>query len=234
MNKSLAEYVQDLKARGLHYDEISSILVEAGWSRLAAASALRGEDLPAPPTAKTSDSHNLPPASDTLRGKTTQPIAVVSNLSVRGFEYSIMFITLWAAAVSLGALLHDRVDQAFPKQNDMYYNDTSGTVGLALTVLLVSFPIFATMFIRLKKAERRDAELQHDPSRRKLTQLTQLVAFLFGMGYIIYFIYRLIVPSTWGDNPSVAENFLHMLVTVVIAGGIFAFYWFDDHRKHAK
>lgn len=222
--QNLKEFIDKSRTKGLEDNEIRQKLLGVGWEESDVDKAL-GDDLDIP----------LPPGKNSISGAdnhhASQPISVVQNLSVRGFEYMVMFITLLASAFSIGALAHSYVDDIFSKASDTYYygqaNDANTFV---VTVLIVCFPIFVYLFLRLKKAELANPALRRDPSRRKLSQLTQLVAFLFGIGYVIYFIYSLLSPDTYGDNPGVGQQLLHTLVTLTIAGSIFIYLWREDHR----
>jgi preprotein translocase subunit SecY len=87
------------------------------------------------------------------------------------------------------------------------------------------------MFLRLKRAELADPSLKKDASRKRMSHLTQFLAFIFGVGYIVYFIFGLMngTTSSYGEVNSVAESFMHMLITLGIAGSIFAYLWHDEH-----
>lgn len=231
MAETVEAFVKQAREKGLDDGEIRRRLSNGGWPAGDIDAALDDLTVPPPPNSQAGD---MPLRhSDHSR----QPIAVVSNLSVRGFEYMVMFITLLTTAFSVGMLAHTFIDSSFNKATNSYsYGEANPVSSFAITLLIVSFPIFAYMFLRLKKAEITDPSLRKDPSRRKLTQFTQLITFLFGMGYIIYFIYALITPErhsyySVSNSPGVLEQFLHTLVTLVIAGGIFVYYWRDEHRE---
>lgn len=234
MSAEIDEFIRKARAKGLDDSEIQNRLSNGGWAQADIDEAL--DDLVVPPPPNASNRSSEPVMYHT---KPNQPVSVVQNLSVRGFEYMVMFITLLASAFSVGWLAHSFINTLFSKASNTYdYGGTDSFSTFAVTILLVSFPIFAYMFIRLKKAELADPSLRHDSSRRKLTQLTQLVTFVVGLGYLIYFIYNLITPETGysssysvDSSPSFLEQLLHMLVTMTIAGGIFLYLWRDEHRE---
>ncbi len=233
MAETIEAFIKKAREKGLDDPEIRRRLTEGGWSDSNIDAGLDDLMVPVPPP---SGGHQEPSFHNHL--SSNQPIAVVGNLSVRGFEYMVMFITLLASAFSIGMLAHTYINSVFSKASDTYsYGDANPIGTFAITLLIVSFPIFAYMFLRLKKAELADPALRKDPSRRKLTQFTQLITFLFGMGYIIYFIYALMTPdrsASYGgvdSSPSVVEQLLHTLVTLVIAGGIFVYYWREEHKE---
>jgi hypothetical protein len=241
-NPALRDYITTARDKGHTDDRIQRDLVAAGWEPAQVRSGLTSvgpdtaDDLvppPPPPPGQTGVQSHRASASH------PQPVSVVQNLTTRGLEYIIMFIALGVTALSLASLLHSNV-------NNLMGNGDSGTLGsnsavpLATAALVVALPVLAVLFLRLKKAEAADPELHHDPSRKRAIQLTLVVTFLIGLGNIIYFVYSLM---TGGDNgpydynavgsqsaTGPLGNAIHLLITLAIAGGIFAYYWFDEHR----
>jgi hypothetical protein len=223
MNAALQKYIEAARAKGHSDDRIKKDLVGAGWEAKEVTAGLAGDDDLVPP----------PPPSAASR----QPQPVVQNFSTRGLEYIIMFIAMAVSALSLGSLLHSNV-------NNLMGNGDSGfsgsTVSFAASALIVALPVFGVLFLRLKKAEAADPDLHHDPSRKKAVQLTLIVTFLIGLGNIIFFVYSLMdgTSSDYRYNAvgsaaanTTLGNFIHLLITLAIAGGIFAYYWLDEHRK---
>ncbi|HEY2003512.1 MAG TPA: DUF5671 domain-containing protein [Candidatus Saccharimonadia bacterium] len=208
-------------------EDIRSNLVSAGWLAQKVDEALKGGDkallVPPPPP---------PSAGSPVAGSTQQPIAVVSQRTTRGLEYVIMFLALGVTAISLGEVLHSIVDESFGNTSSF-----EGLVSYATSALIVALPIFAILFLRLKKAEQGDANLRRDSSRRHAVQLTLIVAFLWGLFRLVTYIYSLLNGGLsnsiggGGGTVSPVANFLHALITVAIAGGIFAYYWTDEHHK---
>jgi hypothetical protein len=109
---------------------------------------------------------------------TVAPIAVVRVLSPRGVEYVFLTIALFTGAASLTgdliSLLNGKTDfsvLAFPT-----------------AALVVSLPVFAWLFLRLKKAEFRNPSLKLDPSKRRSTQFIQITTFVIcffsGIGFL--------------------------------------------------
>jgi hypothetical protein len=228
MNAALQKYIEAARAKGHHDDRIKDDLTAAGWKARVVEAGLRGEDddlVPPPP----------PPEAAAAEPK---PTPVVQNLSTRGLEYIIMFIALGVTALSLGSLLHSNVNNLMGNGDASYGPDS--TVSMATAALVVALPVLIILFLRLKKAEAVDPELYHDPSRKRAIQLTLIVTFLIGLGNIIYFVYSLMTGPTvrntynaLGSQTATGPlgNLVHLLITLAIAGGIFAYYWFDEHRK---
>ena len=149
-----------------------------------------------------------------------QPIAVVKTLSTRGLEYVFMSIALWFAAAGLIWTLL------------LLVNGQNSAILLTFpaTALIVCAPVFAFFFLRLKKAELNDSALRFDPSKRRLSQITQTVAFIVMLANTVTFVYLVIASATGVTKVSVLKAFLNLLVITTVAGGILAYYWMDEHR----
>lgn len=231
MNHQLLQYIAFARERKLNDQDIQDNLVGAGWESGQVEAALKaGADaLLMPPP---------PPGTGHVRGgelgtarRPGEPIAVVQQRTTRGLEYTIMFLALGVTAVSLGAIMHNVVDVAFG-----YDAGGDNLSSFAASALLVGLPIFAILFLRLKRAEQKNPGIRVDSSRRHAVQLTLVVAFLWGLFRLVTYIYNLINGTTGGgvlgsNITAPLGNLLHTLVTVGIAGTIFAYYWNDEHRQ---
>lgn len=240
--QELHNFVQHARQKGLHNQEVKELLLEAGWSHSDVVTALYGEGLHVPKPLHTSA---VPAVSATMQpmaplSQSNQPLSVVQTVSTRGFEYAIMFFSLLASAFSLGLILQTFIASHFATSVSSagydYYDDSSqGVYTFGVTVLLVTLPIFIMLFLRLKKAELVSPDLKKDASRRRMSHLTQFVTFLFGIGYVVYFVYALINGvADDGSTGNLAETFWQTLTTVVIAGSIFAYLWRDEHATNRE
>ncbi len=151
-------------------------------------------------------------------------MAVVKTLSTRGLEYLFMSICLWIGATGLVASLLLLVNG----------QTSASTLAFPATSLVVCIPIFALFFIRLKKAELADPALRFDASKRRTSQITQVLAFLTSLFNIITFVYLLIAATAGNSVVSLGKAVINLLVILVIAGGILAYYWVDEHRSFNK
>ncbi len=169
--------------------------------------------LPEPPVPATPTAANAP--------EDGQPMPVVKVLSVRGVEYGLMTFTLWFGAASLAWILLALID-----------GDNAGFDMLAfpISLLLVSLPVFAFFFLRLKRAEVANPVLRLEPSKRRFSQLTQFFTFLICLFNIVGFVYQLVAAAGGQEIESFGKTVLQLLVVLVIAGGLFAYYWMDEHR----
>jgi hypothetical protein len=221
MDVSLRHYIKAARAKKHTDEQIKRDLLAAGWDQNAVSAGLIGEDLPVPE----------PPAASASK----PPRPVVQTFSTRSFEYIIMFISLAVAALSLASLLHSNANALFGSA------DTTGesSISFAAAALIVSLPVFIVLFLRLKKFELSEPALRQDPSRKRAIQLTFVITFLIGLGNIIYFVYSLMAGSTDTTaynvvgsqaSTSMLGNAVHLAISLAIAGGIFAYYWLDEHR----
>lgn len=161
-----------------------------------------------------------PPSSRLEPSMDDQPVAVVQALSVRGVEYAFMTFFLWFVAGTLIGLLLS----LFNGMTDF------DALSLPLALLLVCLPGFIFFFLRLKKAEVANPSLRYDPSKRRLSQFTQVIAFaacVFNVVGLVYTIFQKFGGQTTG---SLGKTFLNTLVVLVVAGGVLAYYWVDEYR----
>jgi hypothetical protein len=220
---ALSDYVAAARKKDHSDVQIRQDLVSAGWDKKLVLAALATDaDLPVP----------LPPPENDAR----TPRPVVQNFSTRGLEFIIMFIAMGVSAVALGSLLHSSVNTLFGSNEPIL--SSGGSVPFAASALVVAFPVLAYLFLRLKRAELANPLLRNDASRKRAVQITLVVTFLVGLGNVIYFVYSLMSGgdsssyNTFGSSSanSLLGNFVHLVITLAIAGGIFVYYWRDEHQ----
>jgi xanthosine utilization system XapX-like protein len=56
---------------------------------------------------------------------------------------------------------------------------------------------------------------------------------VLGIGFIVAFVYQLLNYNADGSPPLI-EQALKTLVVLLISGGIFTYYWLDEHRTEQK
>lgn len=157
------------------------------------------------------------PAADDMPA----PMPVLNVLSPRGIEYAFMTISLFISSIGLTSVLIALV------------NGKAGFEVLSFPVatMLVSVPIFAWLFLRLKKAELTDPSLKRDVSKRRNTQFTQIVTFLITMFTLIGLITVIFAKIGGQYDSSMVKTILDCLVLLVVYGGILVYYWVDEHRR---
>lgn len=163
------------------------------------------------------------PASEaqSLANVDTQPMAVVRVLSPVGVEYVFMTICLFAGAIALVAALISLVNGK---------TDFS-VLAFPAATLLVTVPLFGCLFLRLKKLELAKPELRLDPSKRRSTQFTQIFAFLTVLFTLVGFVFDVFMKLGGQSGPSIGKAALDAMCLLLVAGGILAYYWRDEHKQ---
>lgn len=149
------------------------------------------------------------------------PQPVVQVFSPHGIEYVFQTLSLLTGALGLLIVLLSLV------------NGETGfeVLGFPVAMLLVSLPLFAGLFLRLKNAELRNPALRLDASKRRTTQVVQIVTFLtclFSMIALVAIIFAKIGGSYDG---SIFKAFVNVLIILLVAGGILTYYWREEHRS---
>jgi hypothetical protein len=168
---------------------------------------------PAPQSAQQL-SNNSPSADD------ISPIAVVQALSVRGVEYWMMSMTLYLGAAGFLGILLALINGGISFQ----------ILSFPISLLIVCLPLFSYLFLRLKKAELANPKLKLDPSKRKLTQFTQVITFAISLFDIIGIVFAVLATVAGHGFGPLWKYLLNSAVVLAVAGGILAYYWIDEHR----
>ncbi len=208
----IQSYIEKERAKSLSDEEIKSRLIAAGWNSELVELGLKGDDMPplAPGATHPTDTSNNQIDS-------AKPVAVVEATSPKSLEYNMMFLTLWLSA--FGVLFITNVF-LFGGGTD------NGFIGFALTILLICLPIFLILFMRLRKAEEANPELKHDLSRKKSIQSTQTVAFIIILIHTIITVYQVL-----NSSGNIGSQVLSWLLTLIVFGSIFVYYWKDTHQS---
>lgn len=150
----------------------------------------------------------------------TNPVPVVRVLSPVGIEYVFMTISLFTGlfglTVALLSLVNGKTDfsvLAFP-----------------VALLVTSVPVFAFLFLRLKKLELMQPALRFDASKRRSTQFTQIVSFIVCFFTVVGVIFSLFSKMGGESGPSIVKILLDALVILVVFGGTLYYYWNNEHR----
>lgn len=234
---TVEEFVAKQRAKGLSDEDIVKKLVKNGWQQADAVIALTDEDIPPPPT------HHLNKGLLSSSGNPQAPIAVVDQLSTKGFEYKLFAIAL---VLSLVAIIMSI--------NNLLYDTSNGS--FYLSMLVVSLPVMVVFYLRLRRAELKDPALKKDPSRRKISQAIMVVTFLAIIIHSIAILFLTIsgeysrpaCPSydssysynqyqssqpadncTYNDR-ALGKDFASLAVTYLFAGSIFYKFWRDEQK----
>lgn len=201
MNLELLSFIKEALAKGQPKDKISEALAAAGWRDDEVKAALN------------------------IYADVAFPVPVPRRrpyLSAReAFIYLVLFTCLYLSSWSFGSLLFEFIGRAFPDPLTQYgYYDQSG-VRMAVSMLVVAFPIYLWLS-RLTLGEiRRDPDKKTSKIRKWLTYLTLFVAAGFIIGSLIALLFNLL-----GGEMTV-RFFLKVLSVLLIAGMIFGYYLWD-------
>jgi hypothetical protein len=146
------------------------------------------------------------------------PQPVVQVLSPRGIEYVFLTIVLFTGAINLIAALIILIDG----------NIDFSALAFPTAALVVTVPIFAWLFLRLKRAELRNPKLALDPSKRRSTQFTKVISFATCLFTLIGFVFGIFIRIGGNSDASMVKLFFDVLVILAVAGGILAYYWINE------
>jgi len=224
MQEDTKNYIKQMRKEGVSDSAIKKTLAANDW---------QPDEIDILFASLSARSVPLPPHKQ--KNETVKPVAVVQQYSTLGMEYSIMFISLFFGAVSFGAVLHILLD--YYSSGDYLRTQAESlvsSVGLPAVTALVTVPLFAILFLRLRRIEKTTPNVLNDASRRHGVQLTLIVAFIAGIINLVAYLYQLIAPSTDVIQPYNYQltQFIHLLITLAICGSVFSYYWIDEHKQH--
>ncbi|MEI2453521.1 DUF5671 domain-containing protein [Lysobacter firmicutimachus] len=207
-SQELEGFVREALMRGQSKEATAQALAAAGWSAEQTRGALDayadvGFVLPVP-----------------------KPRA---SLSAReAFAYLVLFSTLYLVACSLGSLLFDFINLAWPDAVDDYgywRRSIDDSLRWAVSALSIGFPVFAFVAHRVARDVARHPIKRLSPVRRWLTYLTLFLAATVLIGDMTVLVYNLL-------GGEISLRFLvKSLVVGAIAGTIFGYYLWDLRRE---
>lgn len=209
VNQELAGFLKAGLDRGLPRERLKGVLLEAGWAPDQVRDALgRFADVAFP----------IP---------VPRPTPYV--MAREAFVYLVLFTTLYISAFNLGNLVFQLINRAFPDPalDPVFALETSRrAMRWAISLLVVAFPVFASIAWTNERAVRRDPTLRLSRVRRWLTFLTLFAATGFLIGDVTSLVYNLLAGE-------ITMRFLLKVLTVgVIAGGVFA--WFHRDLRNEQ
>ncbi|HEY1304530.1 MAG TPA: DUF5671 domain-containing protein [Vicinamibacterales bacterium] len=212
VSDDLVVFVRDALARGQSRAQIAEVLQEAGWTpeqTRAALAAYADVAFPVP----------VPRARPFLSAR-------------EAFMYLVLFGTLYASAYSLGSLLFDLINVAFPDPADpANFNGPEyvrSSIRWAVSALIVAFPVFAYTSWVTSKAIRLDPTKRASKIRRWLTYWTLFVASGALIGDVTTLVYNVL------GGEATLRFLLKVLVVGIIAGTAFTYYLRDLHADEVE
>lgn len=198
INQELTGFLEAGLTRGLSRRQLEQALLDAGWP------------------------------ADQVRGALGQfadvefPIPVPRPkpylLAREAFVYLVLFSTLYVSAFNLGALVFQLINRAFPDPalDPVFALEASRqAIRWAISLLVVTFPVFVVVFRRTEQAVRRDPARRLSRVRRWLTYLTLFIAAGVLIGDVTGLVYNLL------GGELTARFLLKVLTIGVIAGAVF-------------
>jgi hypothetical protein len=199
--QDLEQFVRTALEKGAKRDQIDKALADAGWAPEQTRSALSAY----------ADVNFVVPVP--------QPRPYLSARDA--FLYLVLFTTLYMSAFHLGSLLFELINRAFPDPAQFRSGGLSTSIRWSVASLLVAFPVFLSMSIKIGHDVARQPVLRQSVVRRWLTYLTLFVA---AVSLIIDLI--ILVDGVLGGEAT-ARFMLKVLVAGVIAVVVFGYYLWD-------
>ncbi len=211
MNAELVEFTRSALAAGKARREVADILHHAGWAEPDIKAAIDAfADVPFP----------IP---------VPRPKPYLSAREV--FVYLILFVTLYASAYSLGALVFELINRGFPDplelQSSNFIRFSNDRIRWDISMIVVAFPLFFFTFRAVIRGLAQDPTKRASRARKWLTYLTLFIAGISLIGDAAVLVYNVL-------GGELTSRFLLKVATIAaIAGGIFA-YFLEDMRKEEK
>lgn len=198
--QDLGQFVRAALEKGATRDQIGKALADAGWAPEQTRSAL---------SAYADVSFVVP---------VPQPRPYLS--AREAFLYLVLFTTLYMSAYHLGSLLFELINRAFPDPVQIHMG-VENPIRWSVSTLLVAFPVFMLMSLKIGRDVARQPILRQSVVRRWLTYLTLFVA---AVSLIIDLI--ILVDGVLGGEAT-ARFVLKVLVAGAIAVVVFGYYLWD-------
>lgn len=134
-------------------------------------------------------------------------------------------ITLGWTSIAIGMILFQIIDKLFSPEKIYYYNQFSQSglkFGIASAIIVV--PIFLLAIGFLHKNYKNNSLNHQSGIYRWLTYLVLLIAALNIIARLIQLIFQFL------DGSYTLASVLKILVVLLIASGIFGYYWYDLKR----
>ncbi len=210
-NSDLLKYIEAARAQKVPDETTKAQLIKSGWSEHDVTDAL---------TPSSASGPSLPPPPVPQFGMWVS------------FQYIILFICLYVWATSFGGILHHGVDKLIKDELDNTSLNYYGSVDdwllkTYIAGISVAFPIFALLFIVLKRQLLNKPAVKNLRARKILIYLTLVGTFLIMLGHVIMTIFNFL-----GGNTSM-RSLGHLGVTFLVAGSIFV-YLLNEVREDRK
>ena len=206
-DKQLVDFVRAALEKSASRADIAKALSEAGWPTSQIDDALSGYAdvaFPAP----------VPKPQRYLSAR-------------EAFLYLVLFILLGIVATNLGVLGFQLINVAFADPataTAWQVNAVSSAIRWCISALVISFPLFLFLSMRLNRERKSNPGMQRSRLRKWLTYLTLVIAAMVLIGDLMSLVFQFL-----GGELTMRFT-LKMLVIALIAGTIFLHYVRDAER----
>lgn len=200
-------FVRASLTRGIARSDVDKVLTDAGWEREridAALASFAEIDFPIP----------VPRPRPYLSAR-------------EAFFYLILFSMLFVSAYSLGALVFEFIERAYPDPASLssWSEYSTRTVRWSIARLVVAFPIFLYVAHRIHRELMLDPAKRTSRTRKWFTYIALFIAAVILIGDLVVLVYNVL-----GGELTV-RFILKVLTVILIAGSIFGYYLWDLRRE---
>ena len=202
-------FAKEALSRGLEREAITQAMIEAGWTKDQARTALGAY------------------------AHVSFPIPVPKprpQLSAReAFLYLLLFTTLYLTCYHLGSLLFDLINRAVPDPTARVQGQwLENSMRWSVSYLVISFPVFGFLAYYIGKDVVRNPVKRLSPIRRWLTYLTLFIAATSLIGDLTTLVYNVLAGEL------TTRISLKVVVVILIAGTVFVYYLADLRKEERE
>lgn len=208
-SSELRRYIESARAKKMTDEDIKSQLLKTGWNEPEILKVLNlSGDV---------DTALIPP-----------PVPRIGMWV--SFQYVLLFISLYIWTISLGGIAYHATDRLIKDPLDFSGSSTNlenPVMKGYLAAIIVAYPIFVLLFLKLKKLTHDKPYTKSLGSRKGLIYVTLVITFLILISHLIAIIYGVL------DGDIKGRSIAHFIITLSIAGSVF-FYLLHDVREDRK
>lgn len=146
------------------------------------------------------------------------------------FLHLLSMVTLYASAVSLTVILFQLVNLGVPDplEQSWFRQGARDAIRLALSFLVVVFPVYFFTTAHLRKTYKKDELRRKVWIRKWLVYFTLFIAAIIIIGSLV------VLMNTFLEGAITLRFLLKLLSVLFIAGSIFGFYLWDEKTYGEK